>query len=162
MTPAICIARCFIIALTIATSAASAAPGAQLATGLSLICSQSYQGTLLFSGCYSRIAYMDPSTSEVFYCSGDHQVVTRGNVVQRFSVSATCTLTFRPFNHAGEYVLLDVTKGRIPKTTASESNLFPDGIAWIIGNSKRDLQYCSSFSAGLAGTQRRCVAANFK
>jgi len=162
MTPAFCLARCFIIGLSIATSTAGVAPGAQLATGISTICSQSHQGTLLYSECYSTIAYMDPSTSEVFYCSGDHRVATRGPVVQQISLSATCTLTFRPFNTAGEYVLLDVTKERLPRTTASESNLFPEGIAWIIGNTKRELQYCSSFPAGLAGTQSRCVAANFK
>jgi hypothetical protein len=105
---------------------------------------------------------MDPKTSEVFYCNGDHQVVTRGAIVQRFLVSAECFLVFRPFNLAGEYVLLDVTKELLPKTTTSETNLFPEGIAWIIRDTTRELQYCSSFTAGLAGTQKRCVIATFR
>ena len=161
MTRIICFARTLIIAFSI-TSTGSLAPGAQLAKGVSSICSQSHQGTLLYSECYSTIAYMDPRTSEVYYCNGDHQVLTRGTAVQRFSVSAECVLTFRPFNLAGEYVLLDVTKGRLPKTTASEANLFPGAIAWIISNTTRELQYCSSFTVGLAGTQRRCVTATFR
>jgi hypothetical protein len=162
MTHFICYARVLVIAFSIATSTASPAPGVQLAKGVSSICSQSHQGTLLYSECYSTIAYMDPRTSEVFYCNGDHQVVTRGTGVQRFSVNAKCVLTFRPFNRAGEYVLLDVTKERLPTTTASEANLFPEGIAWVLSNTTRDLQYCSSFTAGLAGIQSRCVTATFK
>jgi hypothetical protein len=162
MTPVICFARTLTIAFSIATSTVSPAPGAQLANGVSTICSHSHQGNLLYSECYSTIAYMDPRTSEVFYCNGDHQVLTRGAAVERFSVSAECVLTFRPFNLAGEYILLDVTKERLPKSAASEANLFPEAIAWIISNTTRELQYCSSFTAGLAGTQRRCVTAAFK
>jgi hypothetical protein len=105
---------------------------------------------------------MDPRTSEVFYCNGNHQVITRGAIVQRFLVSAECVLAFRPFNRAGEYVLLDVTKELLPETTAAKANLFPDGIAWTISDTTRKLQYCSSFTAGIAGPQRRCVVATFK
>src|SRR5262245_2711854 len=162
MTPIIDIARNIVVALSAAAAAACPASSAQLARGVSSNCSQSHQGTLLYSECYSTIAYMDPRTSEIFYCNGDHQVVTRGAIVQRFLVSAECVLVFRPFNLAGEYFLLDVTKELLPKTPASEANLFPEGIAWTISDTKRELQNCSSFVAGLAGPQRRCVIATFK
>jgi hypothetical protein len=105
---------------------------------------------------------MDPETSEVFSCNGDHQVITRGSIVQRFLVNARCVRLFRPFDVAGDYVLLDVTKEVLPETAIAVPNLFPDGVAWIIGNTTRELQYCSSFTAGLAGAQRRCVSATFE
>jgi len=78
MTPANRFALTLVIALSIAASTVRPVPGAQLAKGVSSTCSQSHQGTVLYSECYSTIAYMDPRTSEVFYCHGDHQVVTHG------------------------------------------------------------------------------------
>ena len=162
MTHIIGLVRTIMLAFLVATAAVRPVSGTQLARGVSLNCSQSHQGTLVYSECYSTIAYMDPRTSEVFYCHGDHQVITRGAMVKRFLVSAECVLAFRPFNLAGEYVLLDVTKDLVPKTSASEANLFPDGIAWTISTTTREIQYCSSFTAGLAGSQRRCVSATFK
>ena len=162
MTPANRFALTLVIALSIAASTVRPVPGAQLAKGVSSTCSQSHQGTVLYSECYSTIAYMDPRTSEVFYCHGDHQVVTHGAAVRQFSVNAECVLTFRPFNLEGDYALLDVTKDRLPSAIGSAANLFPEGIAWIINDTTRELHFCSSFTAGLAGTQRRCVAATFK
>ena len=162
MTRVIGMVRILMLTLAVATMAASSVSAAQLARGVSVNCSQSHQGTLLYSECYSTIAYMDPKSSEVFYCHGDHQVVTHGAIVERFVAKAECVLAFRPFDLAGEYVLLDVTKGLLPNTSASEANLFPDAVAWTISTTTRDLQYCSSFTAGLAGLQRRCASATFR
>jgi len=74
------------------------------------ICSQSQQGLYLFSECLSSIAYLDARTSEVYYCNGDHLVVTKGTVVERVTLNAECVLSFRPFRGAGNYTLLDITK----------------------------------------------------
>lgn len=125
------------------------------------ICSRSQQGLFQFSECISTIAYIQPSTSEVYYCNGSHIVVTKGAKVEQATANATCTLSFRPFSDPGNYTLLDLTRGQIPSVPASKSNLFPDGIGWIARTDKREIQFCSQFLAGLAGTQARCVAATF-
>lgn len=135
---------------------------AQFAEDVSAACSLSHQGPLLYTECDTTIAYMDPETSEVYYCDGHHQVVTHGSTVQRFSISAECILMFRPFTTPGNYVFLDVTEGLLPKTTASSANLYPEAIAWIVGKAAHELQYCSSFMAGQAQIQSRCVVAAFK
>jgi hypothetical protein len=125
-------------------------------------CSHSQQGLLQFWECVSTIAYLEASTSEVYYCNGSHIVVTTRATVQRASADATCTLSFRPFPDSGNYTLLDLTKGQLPSLPASKSNLYPDGIGWIARTDKREIQFCSQFVAGLAGTQARCAAATFR
>ena len=150
---ALCVGSCMLIA-----SANSLERGA----GVRTTCSQSKQGLLLFSECSSTIAYLDSQTSEVYYCNGTHRVVTKGRSVHERLLTAECTLTFRPFQAQGDYVLLDVTKNQLTPFAGSNANLYPDGITWVVGRGPRDLQYCSRFLAGFAGTQSKCVAATFK
>jgi hypothetical protein len=156
------ILTCLFLAYCILDSNAAWAKTLQFGDEVRTFCSRSEQGLYMFSECLSTIVYLDGATSDVYYCNGEHIVVTKGSAVQSVDIRAECVLSFKPFSKNGSYTLLDVTRGQLPTFPASKTNLYPDGIAWVASSESRDIQFCSQFLAGLAGIQSRCVAATFR
>jgi hypothetical protein len=119
-------------------------------------------GDYYFWECDSTISYIDSASSQVFYCTGIHLVVTTADKIHEVSAKAECALTFEPPPQSGGITFLDMTKDRLPEIPRTKKNLYPEGVAWIATRDLHDIRYCSQFIAGQAGVQNRCIAATFK
>lgn len=125
-------------------------------------CSQYDLGQFYFWECDSTITYVEPANARIFSCKGIHLVVTAAGEVHDISVKAECGLLFDTHSESRSFTLLDMTKDGLPELPRSRKDLYPDGVAWIASRNMREVQFCSQFIAGPAGTQNRCVAATFK
>jgi hypothetical protein len=111
----------------------------------------------MFWECDSTIAYFDATMSKLYYCKGDHIVVTSDQKVQQVSLRADCKSTFQTLPDGGRRTMLDVTKDQLP--LFEKHSLRPDAVAWVANAQSPEIAYCSKFLAGVAGTQNRCVKA---
>ena len=140
---------------------ALAANGFETLAEVRTICSKRPLGRSIFWECSSTVAYLDAATSEVYYCNGDHLVITEDAAVRSISLKAECKPEFQPFPGGGTQALLDLTQDQSPALPTSK-RLYPEGVAWVASTQSRAIQYCSKFLAGIAGMQDKCVAATFQ